>query len=75
MPWFWNAFGNAFPPYSLSSSRLSISNNMDVLRDKLFTAINGKPGGPNDQGKMANLKVVKCNFKYFHILSHLINEN
>ena len=48
---------------------------MDVLRDKLFTAINGKPGGPNDQGKMANLKVVKCNFKYFHILSHLINEN
>ena len=59
----------------LSSSRLSISNNMDVLRDKLFTAINGKPGGPNDQGKMANLKVVKCNFKYCHILSHLINEN
>jgi len=36
--------------------RLSISNNMDVLRDKLFTAINGKPGSPNDQGKMANLK-------------------
>ena len=52
----------------LPSSRLSISNNMDVLRDKLFTAINGKPGSPNDQGKMANLKVFKCNFKYFHII-------